>query len=413
MTDPLHPDAPPPRTGRPWLTRGLSVLFAVLLALPQFQQATGLPGDIPLAGMETRLQKPVFSWTGWFDGSYAARYEKWLQGNAGFRGLLVRLASQANYSLFGRIGLSGGTEITRGRAHWLFETAYVKQAVRQPDFARAKASLFAEQAAAIENRLAARGIAFAVVIAPSKAEVLTNRLPPDIVLPPRSSATAYARIAAELGKRNVTRVDARRLFNGLKTREPCLFPKTGTHWSTWSVWLAWQAVAGELEARLPELRFRSPEPARAVMSPPLGADDDLRELLNLWHFETGEPKPLPYPVIPAPPPEWRDRHQALVVGDSFSLTMVDAMARSGLFRQIDLLYYFKRRFTYPAPSFTPAADKLIADPGIDMGALDLAHVDWNALLDNRQAVLLVINEINLRDMSWGFMESLLAALDGP
>ncbi len=406
---PLQP-APPIPPGRLWLQRMLTALFALLLGLPLFQQVTRAIPESSLAGVEFRLPKPVFSWPAWFDGRYAANVEKWLQGVVAFRGTLVHLACQANYSLFNRVGLSGGTEITCGRKHWLYETAYIKSAVRQPDFSAEKAARLAKRAAKLSQKLAARGIAFAVVIAPSKAEVLPEHLPASVKLPPRSSDTAYARITRELEKQNVPVLDVRSLFIGLKKTEPHLFPKTGTHWSAYSAWLAWQQVAGVLEARQPGTRFVSPPPA-LVMSPPLGSDDDLLRLSNLWRFEPGGPKPLPYPVVPPPPPEWRDRYQAVVVGDSFCLTMVDAMARSGLFRQIDVLYYFQRRFTYPVPSFEAAPDRLLADTGIDMGSLDVAHLDWKPLLDNRQLVLLVINELHLKNMGWGSIGSMLAALD--
>jgi hypothetical protein len=407
---PLQPAIP---KGRLLLQRALTVLAAVLMGLPLVQQLADWPADPPLVGAELRLPRPVFGWPAWFDGLYAARYEKWLQTHAGFRGLLVRLACQANYSLFNRIGLAGGTEITQGKDHWLYETAYVKSAARQPDFSRKKAEQFAGRAAALERLLAGRGIAFGLIIAPSKAEVLPEHLPDGLVLPPRSPATAYARIRAELAKQGVPFVDSRALFQELKASEPFLFPKTGTHWSACAAWLVWQEAAAGLEARRPDLRFRFPAEPRIVMNEPLGADKDLRDLLNLWHFEPGGPARLPYPIPPPPPPEWRDRHQAVVVGDSFSLTICDAMARSGLFRQIDLLYYFKRRYTYPAPSFSPAPHRLMADPGIDMGPIDPARPDWKSLLDNRQLVLLVINEIHLKDTGWGALESLLAELEKP
>jgi hypothetical protein len=55
----------------------------------------------------------------------------------------------------------------------------------------------------------------------------------------------------------------------------------------------------------------------------------------------------------------------------------------------------------------------MADPGIDMGPIDPARPDWKSLLDNRQLVLLVINEIHLKDAGWGALESLLAELEKP
>jgi hypothetical protein len=405
---------PPPQphaSARRLYERLLVAFFALLLSLPLLQQLTGLPGDVPLMGTEKRMPKPDFSWAAWFDGDYAPRLEKWLTGNIGLRGFLVRLACQVNYSVFGKTGMSGGTEITLGRDHWLFETAYIKQAVRQPEMGLQKAVRFAEEAARLQSALHERGIAFLVVISPSKAEVMPEYLPPSVALAPKTDVTGYARVTAEMKKRQVAFLDGRKLFLDLKAGgESNLFPSAGTHWSHYSAWLAWQASAALLNGQVPDLDLQPQAIGSVVMHAPLGADDDLKQLLNLWSFEPGGPRPLPYPMVAPPPPVLRDRYKALVTGDSFSLTLIDAMARSGQFLQIDLLYYFKRRITYPAPSFNPAPDRLIAEPGINMGAIDWTDPDWDHLLENQKVVILAVNEIHLKDAGWGFMESLLQKL---
>jgi hypothetical protein len=405
------PTPPPASRTRQILEWVLVAVFAILLALPLFQQVTGMPEDIRLAGVEAREPDPVFSWASWFDGRYAASVDKWLTGKIGLRGLLVNLACQVNYSVFGRIGMNGGTEVVEGRDHWLYERAYIKWAVRQPPMGEKKAVQFAEQAARLQQALARRGIAFALVIAPSKAQIVPERLPPEIPLPARNATDAYSRIMPELEKRNVRVLDGHRLFLELKAKEKFLFPPTGIHWSYQSAWLTWQNLADLLRtnAACSELPLQPVE--KIVWHTPLGADSDLRMLLNLWHFEPNGPPLLPYPLVAPPPDALRDRFAALVVGDSFSLALIDGMARSGVFRQIDLLYYFKRRYTYPSPSFAQSSARLIADAGIDMGPLDKANMGWDDLLQNRQMVILTLNEIHIKDCGWGFLEALLAELE--
>lgn len=394
--------------GRRLCERVLVLAFACLLGLPLFQQVTGHPHDVPLSGTESRLLKPAFSWASWFNGDYAPRFEKWLTGNIGFRGFWVRLACQVNYSVFGKTGMSGGTEITVGRDHWLYETAYIKQIVRQPEMGAAKAERFARQAARLQAALNKRGIGFLLIVSPSKAEVLPEYLPPAVRPPAKSAVTGYARVTAELRKRNVAFLDGRELFLDLKKRGALnLFPPGGTHWSHYAAWLAWQQAATLLDGQVPGLELPAQSIQTVVTNSPLGADDDLRQLLNLWRFEPGEPRPLPYPIVAPPPARLRDRYKALVTGDSFSLTLIDAMARSGQFLQVDLLYYFKRRITYPAPSFNQAPNRLIADAGLNMGAIDGTDPDWDHLLENQKLIILAINEIHLKDAGWGFMESLL------
>jgi hypothetical protein len=386
-------------------------VFAVLLSLPLFQQATGLPKDIPLGGVEVREPAPVFTWADWFEGDYAAAVDKWLLGEVGLRGFMVNLACQINYSVFGRIGLSGGTEIVEGRDHWLYERAYIKWAVQKHPLAAKKAVQFSEQAARVQQALARRGIAFALVIAPSKAEIASDHLPPEITLPARVTLAADSRLISELEKRGVLVLDGHRLFLELKDKEAFLFPPTGIHWSIQSAWLVWQNLAARLQTHAACAEMPVQPIDRIVWHSPLGADSDLRMLLNLWHFEPDGPKLLPYPIVAPPPDAVRNRYAALVVGDSFTFALIDAMARSGTFRQIDLLYYNKRRITYPSPSFDQAPNRLIADAGIDMGPLDKEHMGWDDLLLNRQMVILLINEIHLKDTGWNFLDDLLAHLE--
>ncbi len=411
----MHPPLPSssplaPSRARRRLEQVLTALFCLLLALPLVQQLTGVPDDIHLSGVEFKTPNPVLTQTSWFDGSFAATTEKWLLERLGLRGLLVHLACQANYSLFGRIGMSGGTEVVEGRDHWLFERAYIKWAMRPQDYSKKKAAQFAKRAARVQHTLAARGIAFAVVLAPNKAEIVPEKLPPDITLPPRNPAGFYDRLAAEMGKKRVNLLDGHRFFLDLKKREDYLFPPGGTHWSTYSAWLVWQELADRLRTQ-PACKDLPRQTVREIAwHPPLAADADLRMLLNLWRFEPDGPPLLPYPIVDPPPESERNRYSALVVGDSFALTLIDAMCRSGAFRQIDLLYYFNRRTTYPAPSFTQTRNRLVADAGIEMGPLDKNHRDWAPLIQNCQMVILTLNVIHIKEGGWGFLEALLDEL---
>ena len=150
-----------PAATRRRLERTLAAGLGLLLALPLVQQLTGFPRDLPLTGAEARTPPPTWSAAAWFDGTFAAQAEQWSLERIGFRGLLIHLATQANYSLFGRIGLPGGTEVVEGRDHWLFERAYIKWAMRPQGYSQARAASFADQAARLQEALARRGIAFA------------------------------------------------------------------------------------------------------------------------------------------------------------------------------------------------------------------------------------------------------------
>jgi hypothetical protein len=411
---PAAPPTPDPAArARRVLEWILSGLFGLLLALPLLQSTTGYPPDIRLFGAEVTEPEPVFTWKAWFNGDFPAAVERWTVGKVGLRGYLVRLASQANYSLFGRLGVNPNSTVVEGRDHWLFEEGYITEAASPRKFPRKRAVEIAGQAARLQQALARKGIAFAVVIAPSKAEIYPEYLPAGTPKADPGQKTAYARLISEFRKHNVPLVDGRELFLSLKGTERDLFPKGGIHWSYHAAWLTWQKLVELLRAQAPcaDLPLQTIE--RLAWHQPLGSDADLSQLLNLWHFEPGGPAPLPYPLVAAPPAEARRRYAAMVVGDSFARTLIDAMARSLSFRKIELLYYFKRRYTYDphASDFKEADGKLIAKNGKDAGALDKSRIPWADLLNNRQMVLLALSEINIREGGWGFLESILAAVE--
>jgi alginate O-acetyltransferase complex protein AlgJ len=416
----MHPSAttPPapqgPASGRVSIARrGLVAAFAVLLALPLVQQTTGRPRDARLNGTEKRSGFPPLALRTWFDGTFARELETWYVAHAGFRGLLVKLGNQTRYSLFRRLPKSSGTPIVVGRDYWLYEAEYVRHYTRRPGWRQAAAEEFARTLRALQDALADRGIAFVLVISPSKPEIYPEFLPATSVPPAANPApNAYATLRPLLDREGVRVVDAHALFKTWRARAPdgpLLFARGGTHWNYYG---CFRCVA-ELLARAHQdagLAVASPRLQGVTFAKPVGTDTDLLDLLNLFRFQPGGPPKSPYPQVAVDPLPADERPDALLVGDSFTFALIDGLSHARALRCVDLLYYFKRQYTYDLPA---APDKWpLPHTQYERGPVTAATLDWSRALFGKKLVILEMNEIMLSSQGWGFPEAALVALRG-
>lgn len=370
--------------------------FALFLALPLFQMATGVPADYALAGVETAAAPPAWSLAAWWNGTLQAEFDAWIGRRIGLRGMLVRTANQFNYSLFGELPRGGGTAVVLGRAGYLYEQAYVdayrKKGKRSADELRAKSVAVRR----LQDRLAADGIAFLLVIAPSKAEIYPEFLPPEADVAGRSQRRSnYENLVGFLRRDGVNLVDAHAWFREWKNEPgmPPLFTKGGTHWNHYGA----AKVVGLIAARLRELTGKDLPVLRVVGSVTnrtiVDSDNDLGELVNIWRGQALA-GPQVHPVIEKQ--EGSYLPDVLFVGDSFVFTLTNLMDREQLYRRRDTFYYFKRRFAHPAAVDVP---------------LDKSQLDLLGEVRGRDAVVIEVGEYWLPKIGFGFATDLLKAYD--
>ena len=386
----------------------LAVIFVILAALPFIQKGTKLFPTFPLHGRETRVKKPEWTLTTILNGSAARQFEEYFSQKVGFRGCVVRAVNQFHFSVFGRITGNMGTPVVLGNDNWLYEKAYVKNYSRAFGINNRSRLAFVEGLKQLQDKLEERGIAFVLVISPSKPEIYPEHLPEKyqgrVIKEP--SKRAYLMTRPELAAAGVNVFDVRFLFEQLKPSTPFLFPKTGTHWSYYGSFLACQAMLDNLN-ETQGLSVPIPKLADVVMESPLGTDTDLLNILNLLWF--GSDKNLqPYPKVTVSAAAMPNRLNVLVVGDSFSFTLIDSLNLSRATKRVDLLYYFKRHYCYP---MTDTPGYMSDHVGADAGPIDRSKLDWEALLLSKDLVILEVNEIMLASCGWGFINSAIAALE--
>ena len=373
-----------------------AILFSLFLALPLFQMATGLPPDYALQGVENKVVPPNPGWAAWWNGTLQAEFDAWLNQRIGLRGLLVRTANQFNHTLFRELPKRSGTQVLMGRDGMLFEKVYVDAYNANGRRSESELRNVSASTRRLQDRLAADGVAFLLVIAPSKAEIYPENLPESADVAGRPGRRSnYQNIVEFLRADGVNLLDAHDLFLEWKREPgmPLLFAKGGTHWNEYGAARVVERIMGRLRdltgKDLPAVRITGAVTNRTIVE----SDNDLGELVNLWSG-----RPLAGPQIHPVAETRAGSHlpDILVIGDSFVFTLTNFMDRMGLYRKRDLYYYYNRHYFYPVA------------PNV---ALDKRQLDLLEDVRGRDAVVIEVSEYWLPRIGFGFVRDLLKAYD--
>jgi SGNH hydrolase-like domain, acetyltransferase AlgX len=373
-----------------------AVLFVGALLLPLFQMGSRLPIDYPLMGVETTSVPPTVSPRAWWDGTLQSEFETWLNQRIGFRGLLVRTANQINYTLFRELPQRSGTQVLLGQDGFLYEKVYIdsynQEGVRPEDELR-HVSMSTRR---LQDRLAQDGIAFLLVIAPSKAEIYPEFLPDSADVEGRPGRrTNYENMIGILNEDGVNLVDAHDLFLQWKEEPgtPLLYTKGGTHWNQYGAARIISRMTEKLKVLMgkdvPTMQVVGAVTNRTIVD----SDNDLAELVNLWSGRQLA-GPQIHPVMETTP--GTHLPDLLVVGDSFVFTLTNQMDSEELYRKRDTYYYYNRHYFYPVLPNLP---------------LDKRHLDLLKELQGRDAVVVEVGEYWLPRIGFGFVKDLLRAYD--
>ena len=374
-----------------------TILFCLALALPLVQLATGWPEDAPLAGMEAAAAAPAWRRAAWWQGAFQKDFDAWFARRVGFRGALVRTANQIRYALFNELATTGGDKVVPGRAGWFYEKVYVDAFRRGGAAPESELRRRSADVKRLQDRLAQDGIAFLLVIAPSKAEIYPEFLPPEADVAGRPARRSdYQNFIEHLRRDGVQVLDAHRLFAERKRApgSPPLFARSGTHWNHYGAVL----VAARLLEELARLTGAEEPPAVAVVGAVTNRqiaspDNDLGELANLWQRRSLAGRQVHPQVEIRPGP---DKPAVTFITDSFGAQLITWLQRQRLLARHDSYWYNQRHYGWPGRE--PAAGSAPRGAGPER----LAGCD---------AVVVVQVEVLLPDVGFGFVEETLAAYD--
>ncbi len=380
------------------LRRLLAGLFVLLLFLPILERQFHIFPEARLYGVERSTRGATFTWKGWWDGAYQRDFERRLTRRFGLRGHLVKTFNEIRFTIFRETDARAGTRIVIGRNGWLYDRNYVLRHGAPAKSAPEKRRQIVEDLRRLQEALSARGIAFAVVLAPTKVTLYPENAPSRLLRPPEQRGPGeYDEIRPLLEAAGVRVMDGVQLLLRKKEEQPHpLFSKTGTHWNYLAAGFVVEELTAELRRQtgknLPILRPVGVEIDRKVF----GSDNDLGQLLNIWRTDAIA-GPQVHPRFAADIEGEPYRPNILFVGDSFVHTLTRILDDAAFYRARDTFYYFKRRFSYPTETDEP---------------LDGARFDWRQELLERDAVVLEICEYWLPNIGFGFVGAALNFLEG-
>lgn len=379
-------------------------LAAALFLFPFFQHAAHWPADKQLSGFTPRTGAfPALTPQTWLDGSFAKTVDLWASEHVGVRGWLVALNRQIRYSCFGQVEPAPLRKraLVIGKAPVLYENILLLDALRPPQISPEKMEFFAARLRRTQDLLREQGKAFVVVLAPNKALVYPETLPAWARKRVSETNTDYRAFIEALHRHDVPLLDTMALFRELRPQYDDLVPPHAIHWGHQGAWIAWQHAIPLINRQglLPELPV--PETVDVVMDKPSSMNRELRDQLNLFFSDHGDLIPSAYPVVDPLPAGMEPMLNALVVGDSFGFTLVDAMARSRLCTVIHFWFYMLRGKGADPGSFDSRAVRSLPTPSGN-GIMSRNIENGQRMLKDKNLVVFVITTFNIDKFSWGF-----------
>ena len=137
------------------------------------------------------------------------------------------------------------------------------------------------------------------------------------------------------------------------------------------------------------------------MDKPSSMNRELRDQLNLFFSDHGDLIPSAYPVVNPLSAGQEGQLNALVVGDSFGFTFVDAMARSRLCTAIHFWFYMLRGKGADPGYFDSRELRALPAPS-GIGTMPRSIENGRRMLAGKNLVVFVITTFNIDKFSWGF-----------
>ncbi len=375
----------------------LSVLVVLLLLGLWLQTFWHLFPESQLHGVTLNAPKPDFSVALWFNGNFQVMFEDWFSENIGFRSFWIRTYNQLNFSIFRQVSSSkiGADNVVLGKENWLYTREYLWAYSAPVPLSTQAGNKNVENLRELQEVLDRRNITLLTIISPNKATVYPEYVP----WPYQTSSKemTYNKVVPLLEEYGIRYIDGYKLFSAIKPDAPYpLFPKGGIHWNSYGAFLVFREIIKTLNPLL-DKALPIPEYESVTLAPPRKPDNDLTDLINIWTPERID-APCPYPrIIPQPlPPEKQPK--ILIVGDSFVWHLTNLFAEQKICSNIDLLYYYKRYFSYP-------------DYEQNTVPFDPEKADWGALMLEKDIIILEINQAFLHnEIGFGFVEDALMVL---
>jgi len=366
------------------------LLIAALLIFPALQKRFIFISSAPLKGLFQLQEKPLFSMSSWFSGTYQQQYQKYRDDQPGFRPDLVRLFNQIDYSLFSQ---PHAAKIIVGNKGYLFGDQYI-EAFIGTNFTGEK---YIDQQVKKLKYLQdffwnKKKILLLTIFTPDKGTFYPEMIP-DRFLAKKQEKNNYSCFVKKCQEAGINVIDFNSLFLLMKdTSKYILYPKTGVHWSTYGAVLAADSLTKYLDKKL-GIRMPDIVVDSIILSKiPRDEDDDISRTMNLI-FPVTQP-PLAYPSYHYSSDSTVKKPSALFIGDSFYWNWYNSGIISNLFSNEPFWYYDKE--VYPENKTRP---------------LNTGLIDLRSNIENQDVIILMQVNGGWGNLGYGFIDRAFTEYD--
>jgi len=333
--------------------RFFCICLVILLIAPTIQGVFKITREGSLYGyIDPIPEKPTHYLPSFFDKSLQQWIEKKFNAHVGFRALFIRSFNEINFKLFRETDTSR-LKLMTSKRHGLYSNLSIDSLNRDVMLKHDLDQYYqmeAQKLRTIQDKLAAQGKQFQVVIASSKAYVYPKELGSRLLA--GGSAHIFNRaisFGAILKAAGVNVIDSGPLLRQrVHTAHIETHPASGLHWNYYAACLVAQAIIDKAQQVYPTMAGLGCDPAQRIYSPMNDVDVDGYLLLNLWS-DVGLLARTTYPTIHATPPiqqmntaqPWQPR--IVFIGDSFSDQIRFAFKKANMYSHIVMSSYFKTR----------------------------------------------------------------------
>lgn len=361
----------------------LNVLALIAIAFPLFVAMVKKDNKPNLVGIVMSDEKPKFSMSSWFDGSYQAEQEDYNNDHWAFKEKMVRLNNQFYYKAFNQIRVHN---FVSGKENYVFSEAYIFSVFGDDLLKEEKVVSLLEKAKVVQDTLKKKGIDLMLVLAPGKGSFCKEFIEDKYVHPVKN--TNHNLFVSNSRKLGNNLLDLYQYFEQLKPGSPYpLFPKFGHHWSYYGECLAVDTIIKYIEqlhhTDLPNIHWDKIE----VIDSARFRDADVVSSMNLYSNPKQNMK-LAYPEVQFENDSLKNRTRVLTISDSYWYGPVYMGVGQSCFAGGQFWYYF---------------NKVIPSP-IEGQKVEAWELDLKKEIESNQVIMLLYSDANLPAFGNNFIE---------
>ena len=317
-----------------YLILSLVVMFVAMLQRDRKKQ---LPEDYDLNGYFRSTPLAKLSSNHFFEGIYQDSIADFLLDNVGYRGYLIALKDQIDFSLF----KTAHYNVVLGSDKQLFLGNHIEthcgEIKMPPDSLERKTA----QCIALKAILDSVHIPMVMVMAPGKSSYYEDKLPKKYK-DHCSSDNDYHQLLQKYKENNIDVIDMNVWFRKMRSTAPYpLFPRLGVHWSYYGGCVATDSLIKYIEQKLhidlPDYHITHTR----VTDQPYKTDKDAVELMNLLFPLRSDS--LAYPEYNYDyQPTKHHKPKILLVGDSYIWVLIDNQIPEHLFNSDSRFWFYQR-----------------------------------------------------------------------